>query len=529
MYVIVFPYLYTMTNMEIIELLKEQIQASNKREAELLARINELTQEIASLKEALLKKGESLGRQQRIAKGLAKLVSCQSEKQDMPAGIISDDEQERKERERAAARKERGNNGAKRDMHYEMETVEHDVYPEDEGFDRQKARLLSEKQRISIRYEFVPMRFIKHVYRIHVYTQEGCILEGNTPPSAFFNSSYDASFVAGLLELRYLHSMPVERIVSYFSHHGFNLHKPTAHKLITRASETLENLYSAIRKQVLSDDYLECDETYYRILVPEKNAKGKGVKKGYLWTIVGMKSRMMYVLYEDGSRSTGVIVDELADYKGTLQSDGYTAYRTLQGEEYPSIERIACLQHVKRKFIDCGEDPQAKMMVSLMNGLYMKEHKHKVGKDGWTIEDNLRHREEYSPPILENIKEELQKIRNDSSLPPSSELAAAAVYMENEWKAIEGIFKRGDTELDNNKVERYNRYFSISRRNSLFFGSHAGAGRAAILYTIALSCKMHEVDFFEYLKSVLEKTAEWQPNSPLEKYRELLPDKFKDK
>lgn len=518
-----------MTNKEIIELLKEQIQASNKREAELLARINELTQEIASLKEALLKKSESLGRQQRIAKGLAKLVSSQSEKQDMPAGIISDDEQERKERERAAARKERGNNGAKRDMHYEMETVEHDVYPEDEGFDRQKARLLSEKQRLSIRYEFVPMRFIKHVYRIHVYTQEGCILEGKTPPSAFFNSSYDASFVAGLLELRYLHSMPVERIVSYFSHHGFNLHKPTAHKLITRASETLENLYSAIRKQVLSDDYLECDETYYRILVPEKNAKGKGVKKGYLWTIVGMKSRMMYVLYEDGSRSTGVIVDELADYKGTLQSDGYTAYRTLQGEEYPSIERIACLQHVKRKFIDCGEDPQAKMMLSLMNGLYMKEHEHKVGKDGWTIEDNLRHRKEYSPPILENIKEELQKIRNDSSLPPSSELAAAAVYMENEWKAIEGIFKRGDTELDNNKVERYNRYFSISRRNSLFFGSHAGAGRAAILYTIALSCKMHEVDFFEYLKSVLEKTAEWQPNSPLEKYRELLPDKFKDK
>lgn len=116
-----------MTNKEIIELLKEQIQASNKREAELLARINELTQEIASLKEALLKKGESLGRQQRIAKGLAKLVSCQSEKQNMPAGIISDDERERKERERAAARKERGNNGAKRDMHYEMETVEHDV------------------------------------------------------------------------------------------------------------------------------------------------------------------------------------------------------------------------------------------------------------------------------------------------------------------------------------------------------------------------------------------------------------------
>ena len=271
-----------MTSKEIIELLKEQIQASNKREAELLARISELTARISSLEEALLKKGESLGKQQRIAKGLAKLVSCRSEKQHAPLESVSDEERERKEQEKAAARKERGNNGAKRDMHYEMETVEHDVYPEDEGFDLQKARLLSEKQRISVRYEFVPMRFIKHVYRIHAYTQDGCILEGKTPPSAFFNSSYDASFVAGLLELRYLHSMPVERIVSYFTRHGFNLHKPTAHKLIARASEALENLYSAIREQVLSDDYLECDETYYRILVPERNTKGKGVKKGYL-------------------------------------------------------------------------------------------------------------------------------------------------------------------------------------------------------------------------------------------------------
>ena len=524
-----FLYLYTMTNKEIIELLKQQIQESNKREAELLARISELTQEIASLKEALLKKSESLDKQQRMAKGLVRLVSCQSEKQEPPAVTISDEERKRKEQERAAARKKRGNNGAKHDMHYEMETQEHDVYPDDETFDPQKARLLSGKQRVSVRYEFVPMRFIKHVYRIHTYTQDGCILEGKTPSSAFFNSSYDASFVAGLLELRYLQSMPVERIVSYFTSHGFNLHKPTAHKLIARASETLENLYSAIREQVLSDDYLECDETYHRILVQEKNTKGKGVKKGYLWTIVGMKSRMIYVLYEDGSRSTDVIVDELADYKGTVQSDGYTAYRTLQGDEYPAIERIACLQHGQRKFIDCGEDPQAKVMVSLMNRLYKKEHEHKVGKDGWTVEDNLRHRKEYSPDILKEIKEELQKIRNDSTLPPSSGLAAAAIYTENEWEAIEGIFKRGDTELDNNLVERYNRYFSISRRNSLFFGSHTGAERAAVLYTIALSCRMHGVNFFEYLKFILGKTTEWQPNTPLKKYRELLPDKFKDK
>ena len=293
-YVICFSYLYTMTNKEIIELLKEQIDAGREREMKLLEQISELTAEIASLKEALLKKGESLDKQKRIAKGLSKLMESSSEKQ-VPEPLLDGEELKRREEERKAARKARGNNGAKHDMHHELETVEHDVYPDNPDFDLQKARPLSDVQRVSVRYEFIPMRFIKHVYRIHAYTQDGQVMEGRTPPSAFLNSSYDASFVAGLLELRYLQSMPVERIVSYFTQHGFNLHKPTAHKLIAQASRTLENVYLAIRTQVLSDDYIGCDETYYRILVPERNASGKGTKKGYLWVIIGMKSRMMYV------------------------------------------------------------------------------------------------------------------------------------------------------------------------------------------------------------------------------------------
>jgi hypothetical protein len=36
-----------------------------------------------------------------------------------------------------------------------------------------------------------------------------------------------------------------------------------------------------------------------------------------------------------------------------------------------------------------------------------------------------------------------------------------------------------------------NRYISLSRKNSLFFGSHKRAERGAILYTIALTCRMN--------------------------------------
>ena len=71
------------------------------------------------------------------------------------------------------------------------------------------------------------------------------------------------------------------------------------------------------------------------------------------------------------------------------------------------------------------------------------------------------------------------------------------------------------------------RYISLSRRNSMFFGSHEGAGRAAILYSIAISCRLNGINLFEYICDVIEKTAEWQPNTPLEKYRDLLPDRWK--
>ena len=283
---------------EIIELLKEQIKGLRDDNNRLLDQIDALIKEVSSLKEALLQKGESLSKQQRLTKGLAKLVSNTSEQQQAPQSAISEEERQKIEAEKADKRKARKNNGAKRDMHYEMEEEEHVVYPDDPDFDINKARLFTTVPRICVRYECVPMRFIKHVYKIHTYTQEGRLFEGKTPASAFLNSSYDGSFIAGLMELRYIQSLPVERIINYFEGYGFTLKKPTAHKLIEKASSLFENLYKCIRQTALSDPYKAADETYYKILVPEKNSKGKGVRKGYLWVGAG-KTTFVKALCEE--------------------------------------------------------------------------------------------------------------------------------------------------------------------------------------------------------------------------------------
>ena len=69
-----------------------------------------------------------------------------------------------------------------------------------------------------------------------------------------------------------------------------------------KASNLFENLYKCIRQTALSDPYKAADETYYKILVPEKNSREKDSARIPLGGC-GHKHRMIYLLYDDGSQS----------------------------------------------------------------------------------------------------------------------------------------------------------------------------------------------------------------------------------
>ena len=61
--------------------------------------------------------------------------------------------------------------------------------------------------------------------------------------------------------------------------------------------------------------------------------------------------------------------------------------------------------------------------------------------------------------------------------------------------------------IDNGIVERLHRIPAITRRNYLFAGSHAGAQRAAIAYSVLTSCELVRVNPVEYLADVLPRLA----------------------
>ena len=171
------------------------------------------------------------------------------------------------------------------------------------------------------------------------------MLEGKAPDAPFLNSNYDGSFIAGMAHLRYMYSMPVERIVKYFNENGFDMEKATAHGLLAKTETLFDGLYKALREAVKTDGYIAADETYHNVLL--RDGGDRGIKKGYIWSTVAMGLGLAYFHYHDGSRRSGVFLDFIKGYKGTFQSDAYVTYKAAEGW----YDRIGCFQHVKRKFI----------------------------------------------------------------------------------------------------------------------------------------------------------------------------------
>lgn len=521
-----------MKQKELIELLQRQVEFLQGKLDEALASVNSLTlanekltatveelrRQIASLEDMLKGKGAELEKEKAARQAVQRLQGSTSEKQSKQTAKPSAPEQPE-----GMPQKKRTNNGARRKTHPECEVEVIEIEPDSPDFDPGLARYIGSVD--VVRYEMKPTRFIKRIYKVKKYAQDDKIFRGTAPAAPLLNSQYTSSFIAGLTELRYLHGMPLENAVSYFQSHGFDLDKGTAQKLVSRTKVILENLYKALSKAIVEDNYICGDETYQKVRLQVATSSGKKVKRGYIWVFVGMTTGLVYFFYDDGSRKAEVFEREIKLFKGAFQCDYYSGYRHIGIGELAGIFRIPCIQHIKRKFLDIKDNPLAREIARLFGLLYHFEHKHKIGKDGWTEEQHLGWRQRYSKIILEKIHMRLITIKDRSGVPPDDPLLAAAEHALKQWNEIQRIFDSPTYHLDNNEVERINRYISLTRKR-LTIGSHTGAETAALYHSLAITCHRCGVNLFEYFCDIIDRCAAWSPNTPIEKYRNLLPDRW---
>jgi hypothetical protein len=194
----------------------------------------------------------------------------------------------------------------------------------------------------------------------------------------------------------------------------------------------------------------------------------------------------------------------LGDFKGYLQTDAYTGYKSgLKGKD--GITSLGCMAHARRYFADIFKASKKGIVsgeaLARIGQIYEVEEKAK--ELNLTNEERKAFREKYARPLLESLKVWLEEKK--ATTPPKSTLGNAINYSLNNWKELTGYLKDGRLQIDNNASERTIKPFVIGRKNWLFSGNDRGARAGANIYSLIETCKSYEINPFEYLRDIFIK------------------------
>jgi transposase len=360
--------------------------------------------------------------------------------------------------------------------------------------------------------DYVPASF---VVRQHVRIKYACkncregVVIADLPARPIEKGRPGPGLLAHVLTSKYGDHLPLHRQEGIFKRHGVDIKRSTMCDWVRDCADLLSPIVRYMQKVILQSKKIHTDDTP----VPVQDGTRTQTRKGYLWAYIGDDSNVVFDYTPTHSRDGPVAF--LGDYSGYVHADAYKGYDAFF--EKGKATEVACWAHTRRKFYDSlTTDPKrAHEMLAMIGKLYTVEKQAK--EDGLDAIALKEQRQQHSNPILEEICVRLE----DWSIEvlPKSPIGQAVSYARGQWIALNQYTEDGDLDIDNNIAERVLRIVAIGRKNWLFAGSDTGAERAAIIYSLVASCKLCDIDPFEYLRDVLDRIS----THPANRIAELTP------
>jgi len=316
------------------------------------------------------------------------------------------------------------------------------------------------------------------------------IVTAEAPASVIEGGHYGPGVYADVVVGKCVDSLPFYRIEKRYERNSCAINRSTLCELFHRAAAVLAPVYAALVEAARNAEILNADET--RIPVQ----KDGGCKDGWIWTII---TKTIIAYHFSNSRGGEVAKKLLKGTEGLLQVDGYSAYNAVCAED--GRIRVGCWAHARRMFFKALKDfPQVKEVLDRIVELYMIEHRAKE-RDILETDEHLQMRKEQSAPIIEKIRTWLDE--QQPLHPPKSQLGKAIGYAVNQWDSLIVFCTDPRIGLDNNVSERALRIIALGRKNWLFVGEDGGGESMAVLQTIVATCKLNNVNPYDYIKDVL--------------------------
>jgi len=382
--------------------------------------------------------------------------------------------------------------------HIEREVIE--IHPE--GDLSEKVCIGKQEREVLERIpgKFIVKRFVKYIYK----DKQGKITEGKMPSLPIEKGIPGPGLLAFILVNKFFYHLPLHRQLEIFKNEaGMTIKGSTISGWVGQCCRLLLLLYDRLLQKILSQKYLMVDETPIKVLMKEGEKK---IILGYFWVYYSPELKAVFFDYRKGRGAENPSA-RLKNFKGHIQTDGYSAYKTLVSDD---IEFLNCMAHARRKFVDAREHHKkyAEQFIALCAKLYRIEKRAKA----WELSNDERFilRNKRSKPILDKMKNWLDEIKNEN-LTPKMKITEAVNYSLNHWSGLIKYLEDGKLEIDNNPVERSIRPVAIGRKNYFFAGSEEGAKNLAMMYSFYGTCRAQGVEPFVWTKGTLEQIPDFDP------------------
>lgn len=490
------------------DLLPDNVQTLKQMVLTLLAQIDDLQGQLYYLKRQLFgKRSERLDPNQRLLfENLYEQVKAKLEEQKPP------------QTKKTPSRRNRNHNG-RRPLPAALRRETLEIEPDEQEkvcsiCHHPKDRIGEE---VTEKLEFVPACFYVQRYVRPKYACKHCqgqVAIGSLPPMAIDKGIPGEGLLAHIITSKYGDHLPLHRLESIFQRSDISIPVSTMCDWVGWCADLLEPLVNRMHERILLSPKINTDDT--PIPIKSKHRKGS-TYNGYLWVYIDEPHHVVFDFTPTRSRAGPIRF--LGNYSGYVQADAYSGY-----DEFFRISEateVGCNSHARRKFeyaLDSDPVRAARLMV-LWGRLYEIESKAK--EENYDAAQLLHARQTQARPIFAEIQPLLEEYKNQ--VLPKSPMGKAVGYALNQWDALMRYTEDPRLDIDNNISERALRMVVLGRKNYLFAGSEAGARRAAIIYSLVATCKMHEIDPFAYFVDVLKRVS----THPADKIDELLPGQWK--
>ena len=363
--------------------------------------------------------------------------------------------------------------------------------------------------------ELYVKQYIRPKYVVPLSDTDNTVITASLPGRLLEKCMAGEGLLAQIIVDKYADHLPLHRQLQRFERVGVKIAQSTINDWVKAALTHLIALYQTHKQLVLESLYLHADETTIKVL--DENKKGK-THLGYYWVYHNSEQKIVLFDYRQGRGREGPN-DILQNFKGYLQTDGYAGYADF--DKRPGIVLIHCMAHARRKFVEAlqNDKTRSEYALNMFQQLYAVERW--IKDEALTDDALLQLRQQKAVPILKTLKEWM--IAEYAKVLPRSPIGGAIAYCLPRWEKLSTYTTNAILQIDNNPVENAIRPVAIGRKNYLFAGSHEAAGRAAIVYSLFATCRLHNINPYQWLKDVLERMHLYSTTN----IADLLPQNWK--